>query len=114
MENCIFCKIINKEIPSTIVYEDEKVIAFNDVNPQAPVHILVVPKQHICCANAITEENKAVIGHALYVCGQVAQKTKGCENGYRIINNCGDAAGQTVKHIHFHILAGTDMGEKLI
>ena len=114
MDNCIFCKIINKEIPSEIVYEDDKVLAFKDINPVAPVHILVIPKKHICCANAITQEDEQLIGHVLYACGKIASGIKECENGYRIINNCGDDAGQTVKHLHFHIIGGVFLGEKLI
>lgn len=112
--DCIFCKIINKEIPSAVVYEDEFVTAFKDINPVAPVHILAVPKKHIESANDITKEDETLIGHTLHVCGEIAKNTEGCENGYRIINNCGDDAGQTVKHIHFHIIGGVHLGEKLI
>ena len=114
MDNCIFCKIINREIPGDIVYEDEIVLAFKDINPVAPVHILVVPKKHISCANEIQKEDEQLVGHILYVCGKIASETKECENGYRIINNCGDDAGQTVKHLHFHIIGGVFLGEKLI
>ena len=106
--DCIFCKIIKGEIPSGKVYEDEYVYAFNDINPQTPVHILVVPKEHICCANEVNESNSAVIAKVFEAAAKIA-KAEGIES-YRIINNCGDDAGQTVKHIHFHMLAGVKMG----
>ena len=98
MAECIFCKIIDGEIPSTKVYEDEYVYAFRDINPQTPVHVLVVPKQHAKAYEAIAKIAKA----------------EGLDNGYRVICNCGDDAGQTVKHLHFHILGGVKMGEKMI
>ncbi len=103
--DCIFCKIANGEIPSTKVYEDDLVVAFNDLEPQAPTHILVIPKKHITSAADITEENSAVIAHIFEVIAKLSQELK-LENGFRVVNNCGDSAGQTVKHIHFHLLAG--------
>ena len=106
--DCLFCKIINGEIPSTLIYEDEKVIAFNDINPQAPVHFLVIPKEHIKSANAVNEENKELMGHIIFVASKIA-KEEGLDDGYRIINNCGDDGGQTVDHIHFHILGKRKM-----
>lgn len=106
--DCIFCKIINGEIESSLIYEDEKVIAFNDINPQAPVHFLVIPKDHIKSANSINEDNKDLIGHIIFVASKIA-KDEGLEDGYRIINNCGDDGGQTVDHIHFHILGKRKM-----
>ena len=101
--DCIFCKIANGEIPSTKVYEDDLVVAFNDLEPQAPTHILVIPKKHITSAADITEENSAVIAHIFEVIAKLSQELK-LENGFRVVNNCGDSAGQTVKHIHFHLL----------
>ncbi len=105
--DCIFCKIVNGEIPSTKVYEDETVYAFNDLSPQAPVHVLVIPKEHITSAADITEENSAVIAHIFEVIAKIA-KEKGLDDGYRIVNNCGDSAGQTVKHLHFHLMGGRE------
>ena len=105
--DCIFCKIANGEIPSTKVYEDDTVVAFNDLEPQAPSHILVIPKQHISSAADITPENSAVIAHIFEAIAKLA-KDKGFNDGFRVVNNCGDSAGQTVKHIHFHLMAGRD------
>ncbi len=107
--DCIFCKIISGEIPSNKAYEDDKVLAFYDLEPQAPVHILIVPKEHIACAADITPENSAVIAHIFEVAAIIA-KEKGLDDGFRIVNNCGDSAGQTVKHIHFHLMGGRDFG----
>ena len=107
--DCIFCKIISGEIPSNKAYEDDKVLAFYDLEPQAPVHILIVPKEHIACAADITAENSAVIAHIFEVAAIIAQE-KGLDDGFRIVNNCGDSAGQTVKHIHFHLMGGRDFG----
>lgn len=106
--DCLFCKIINGEIPSTKVYEDEFVFSFKDIAPIATVHYLIVPKEHICCANEVNESNSAVIAKVFEAAAKIA-KAEGIES-YRIINNCGDDAGQTVKHIHFHLLAGVKMG----
>ena len=105
MSNCLFCKIIAGEIPSTKVYEDELVFAFRDIAPQAPTHILVIPKAHIASVAQITEENCDVVGHIFKVIPQIA-RAEGLENGYRVVSNCGDDAGQTVHHLHFHILGG--------
>ncbi len=107
--DCIFCKIISGEIPSNKAYEDDKVLAFYDLEPQAPVHILIVPKEHIACAADITPENSSVIAHVFEVAAIIA-KEKGLDDGFRIVNNCGDSAGQTVKHIHFHLMGGRDFG----
>ena len=107
--DCIFCKIISGEIPSNKAYEDDKVLAFYDLEPQAPVHILIVPKEHIACAADITPENSAVIAHIFEVAAIIA-KEKVLHDGFRIVNNCGDCAGQTVKHIHFHLMGGRDFG----
>ena len=105
MENCLFCKIIAGVIPSAKIYEDDLVFAFRDIAPQAPTHILVIPKAHIDSCNGITAENSAVVAHIFEVIPQIA-KEEGLENGYRIVSNCGDDAGQTVHHLHFHILGG--------
>ena len=105
MSNCLFCKIIAGDIPSTKVYEDELVYAFRDINPQAPTHVLVVPKIHVEDVNGITVENSAVIAHIFEVIPQIA-KAEGLTNGYRVVSNCGADAGQTVQHLHFHILGG--------
>ena len=103
--DCIFCKIANGEIPSTKVYEDDLVVAFNDLEPQAPTHILVIPKAHISSAADINEENSAVIAHIFEVIAKIA-KDNNMSDGFRVVNNCGDSAGQTVKHIHFHLMSG--------
>ena len=103
--DCIFCKIASGEIPSTKVYEDDTVVAFNDLEPQAPVHILIIPKMHICCADEINESNSSVVAHIFEVAAKIA-KEKGLTNGYRIVNNCGNDGGQTVKHLHFHLMGG--------
>ena len=102
---CLFCKIIAGDIPSTKVYEDETVYAFRDINPQAPTHVLVVPKTHIEDCNGITAENSTVVAHIFEVIPQIA-KAEGLANGYRVVSNCGADAGQTVQHLHFHILGG--------
>ena len=105
MSNCLFCKIIAGDIPSAKVYEDELVYAFRDIAPQAPTHILVVPKIHVEDVNGITAENSAVVAHIFEVIPQIA-KAENLENGYRVVSNCGADAGQTVQHLHFHILGG--------
>ena len=103
--SCIFCKIIAGEIPSQKVYEDDTVYAFRDINPQAPTHILVIPKTHIPSVDGVTAENSAVVAHIFEVIGQIAA-AEGLVNGYRVVSNCGQDAGQTVPHLHFHILGG--------
>lgn len=107
--DCIFCKIAAGEIPSTKVYEDESVVAFNDLDPQAPVHVLIIPKEHITSAAEINEENSSVVAHIFEVAAKIA-KEKGLDDGYRIVNNCGESAGQSVKHLHFHLMGGRDFG----
>lgn len=108
MTDCLFCNIIKGKIPSTLIYEDDKVIAFNDINPQAPVHYLVIPKEHIDSLDSINEYNKDLMGHIIFVASKLA-KEQGLSSGYRIINNCGVDGGQTVDHIHFHILGKRKM-----
>lgn len=109
---CIFCEIIAGNIPSTKVYEDDNILAFKDIAPAAPVHIIVVPKEHIESANAIDADNSKYVSAIFEKIPEIA-KTQGIDS-YRIINNCGEDAGQTVKHLHFHILGGMKMGEKII
>lgn len=104
MENCLFCKIIRKEIPASIIYENEDVIAFNDINPQAPVHILIIPKEHISSPYEINENNSALSGKLIEAAAAIA-KSKDLE-GYRLVFNCNEIAGQTVFHIHAHLLGG--------
>ena len=103
--DCLFCKIIAGDIPSTKVYEDETVLAFRDIAPQAPTHILVIPKAHIPSVDGITAENSAVVAHIFQVIPQIA-KAENLTGGYRVVSNCGADAGQTVHHLHFHILGG--------
>ena len=110
--SCLFCKIIAGEIPSAKVYEDEKVYAFKDINPQAPVHVLVVPKCHIESADAITAENSAWVSAVFEAIPSVA-KAIGLENGYRVITNIGEDGCQSVKHIHFHLLGGKKLPENM-
>lgn len=103
--DCLFCKIINGDIPSAKVYEDELVFAFRDIEPQAPTHILIIPKTHIKSVAEITTENSAVVAHIFEVAAKIAED-EGLDDGYRIVTNCGDNAGQTVKHLHFHLMGG--------
>ena len=112
MENCLFCKIIGGVIPSTKVYEDETVYAFRDINPQAPTHVLVVPKAHIADCNGINADNAAVVAHIFEVIPVIA-KAEGLEGGYRVVSNCGADAGQTVQHLHFHILGGRKLSDQM-
>ena len=106
MSDCIFCKILAGEIPSNKVYEDDLVYAFYDINPAAPKHILIIPKEHICCANKLEEKHAALVGHIVLTAQKIAKEQGFAEDGYRIVNNCGENAGQTVFHLHFHLLAG--------
>ena len=110
--DCLFCKIIAGEIPSSKVYEDEYVYAFNDINPQTPVHILVVPKTHICCADAIDADNSIYVSKIFEAIPNIA-KSAGLKNGYRVITNCGDDACQSVKHLHFHVMGGRKLPENM-
>ena len=105
MDDCIFCKIIKGEIPSNKVYEDDEILAFKDINPMAPVHILVIPKKHIESVNEIEKEDEILIGKIFTVIKKLAEEN-GLDNGYRIVNNCGEDGGQAVKHLHFHLLGG--------
>ena len=109
MSDCLFCKIINGDIPSNKVYEDDKIFAFNDIDPQAPVHFLIIPKQHIPSADYITSENSNVIAHIFQTIAQLSSKL-GLENGYRVVNNCGKDGMQSVNHLHFHVLGKKQLG----
>ena len=106
--DCLFCKIAAGEIPSTKAYEDELVYAFHDIDPQAPVHILIIPKEHIKSADYITAENSSVVAHIFEVAALLAKEYNISEEGYRIVTNIGEAGGQTVKHLHFHLMGGRD------
>jgi histidine triad (HIT) family protein len=110
MSDTIFTKIINKEIPAEIIYEDELALAFNDINPQAPIHFLVIPKKPIISINDIEKGDKVLIGHLYWVAAQLAEKHGFAEEGYRAVMNCNKHGGQTVYHIHLHVLAGKAMG----
>ena len=112
MENCIFCKIVAGEIPSTKVYEDETILAFRDIAPQAPTHILIIPKAHIEDTNGITAENSALIARIFEIIPEIA-KQEGLANGYRVATNCGPDSGQMVPHLHFHVLGGKQLSEKM-
>lgn len=109
MESCIFCKIVKGEIPCTKVYEDDKVLAFNDINPEAPVHILIIPKEHIKSANEINNENAHIISHIFTIINKLVVDANISETGYRVVTNCGKDGGQTVEHIHFHIIGGRSL-----
>ena len=110
--DCLFCKIIKGEIPSTKVFENKSVYAFRDINPQAPVHVLIVPKTHIASADGIHAENCTLVGDIFAAIPEIA-KQEGLANGYRVITNCGEDGCQTVKHLHFHILGGKKLPETL-
>ena len=110
--DCLFCKIAAGEIPSTKVYEDDQILAFRDIAPQAPTHILVIPKAHLSGVSEITAAHSALIGHIFAVIPQIAQQ-EGLANGYRVVSNCGPDAGQTVNHLHFHILGGKTLDTQM-
>ena len=114
MGDCIFCKIIEKKIPSTFVYEDNKVLAFNDINPVAPVHVIIIPKNHIANVNELTQDNASVIGDIHMAAKKIAEKLGIADKGYRLINNCGADAGQTVFHLHYHLIGGVSLGAKIL
>ena len=111
--DCLFCKIIDGQIPSTRVFENEYVYAFRDINPMAPVHVLVVPKNHVCCADKIDETNSGCVAKIFEAIPKIAA-AEGLTNGYRIINNCGEDGCQSVKHLHFHILGGKKLSDQLV
>ena len=111
--NCLFCKIIDGQIPSAKVYEDEHVFAFRDINPQAPVHVLVVPKAHISCALDLNGDNSAAAAQCFEAVAKIA-RAEGLDSGFRVINNCGEDGGQSVMHLHFHLIGGRKLSEKII
>lgn len=108
MSDCIFCKIADGEIPSEIVYSDDHCVAFRDVNPQAPTHILVIPRKHIKSVNEINEKNSKIIAHIFEVIGKIALE-EGLDNGYRVVSNIGEDGQQSVPHLHFHIIGGRSL-----
>lgn len=114
MDNCIFCKIIRKEIPSTIVYEDDRVLAFKDINPVAPVHVLIVPKLHMANVKDLDDNNASYLVDIHMAANKVADKLGISEKGFRLITNCGEGAGQTVFHLHYHLIGGGNLGTKII
>ena len=113
MENCLFCKIISGEIPSSKVYEDETVYAFRDINPQAPVHVLVIPKKHVASLDEADQVTAADLVSCLRAIPSIA-KAEGLKNGYRVVSNCGPDACQSVHHLHFHILGGTQLADRMV
>lgn len=110
MSECIFCKMLNGEIQPEVVYENEAVLAFKDINPQAPVHVLVIPRKHIPSLNDLEPEHDVLVGEMYLAAKRVAQLTGIAESGYRTVMNCGAEAGQTVFHLHLHVLGGRPMG----
>jgi histidine triad (HIT) family protein len=108
-DDCLFCKIVKGEIPSERVHEDERVIAFRDISPQAPVHLLIVPKEHVRSLDEAADAHRELLGHVLLTAKRLAA-AEGIAGGYRVVNNCGASAGQSVFHIHFHVLGGRAMG----
>ena len=114
MEDCLFCKIIKGEIPSTKVYEDDEILAFNDINPAAPIHILVIPKKHITSLAHREKEEEVIVGKIYGIINKIADEKGFKESGYRVIVNCGKDAGQEVMHLHFHVLAGAKFGDKIV
>ena len=112
--NCLFCKIASKQIPASIVFEDDRVVAFKDISPQVPVHILIVPKEHIPGLDTLTPAQAPVLGHIALVAGELARKAGLGERGWRLVANYGPDAGQTVFHLHVHLLGGAPMAGKMV
>ena len=110
--DCIFCMIVDGKIPSSKVYEDENILAFKDINPQAPIHVVVIPKEHIASLDEINASNSDIAAKIFAAIPEIAKKA-GITNGYRVISNCGPDACQSVKHLHFHILGGAQLAEKM-
>lgn len=107
--DCIFCKIIKGNIPSNKIYEDDRVLAFHDISKEAPVHFLVIPKEHISSINEINQENSDIISHIFLIINKIARELSISETGYRVVNNCGKDGGQTVNHIHFHVMGQREL-----
>lgn len=114
MEDCLFCKIIKKEVPSDIVYEDEDVVAFRDIHPVAPVHVLVIPKKHISRITDIKKEDEHIVGKIYSVINIIAEQEGIKDKGFRVIANCGEDGGQIIEHLHFHLLGGKKLGPKIV
>jgi histidine triad (HIT) family protein len=112
--NCLFCKIVEKQIPSSIVYEDDHVVAFKDISPQVPVHLLIVPRVHIASLNDLTPVQSTLLGHIALVAKELAKTAEIDESGWRLVMNCGPHAGQTVFHLHMHLLGGAPMAGKMV
>ena len=110
MSDCLFCKIANGGIPAKVVFEDDAALAFRDINPQAPTHVLVIPRKHIASLNELQEEDAALVGHLHVVAAQIAERENVARDGYRVLFNTGPNAGQTVHHIHLHVLGGRTFG----
>ena len=110
--DCLFCKIISGEIPSTKVYEDDRILAFRDIAPMAPTHILVIPKEHIGGVDELNDSNSAIVAHIFAKIAEIAKK-EGLDNGYRVVSNIGEDGGQTVRHLHFHILGGKKLATEM-
>lgn len=113
-EDCIFCQIVAGKVPGEIRYQDEEVIAFRDINPEAPVHLLIVPKKHIPSLAHITRAESSLMGHMIFVATELAKKEGVSEKGYRLIINCGKEGGQLVPHLHMHLLAGRQLPGRLV
>ncbi|KUO64040.1 MAG: histidine triad nucleotide-binding protein [Gracilibacter sp. BRH_c7a] len=113
MVDCIFCKIVAKEIPSQIVYEDDSIMAFNDINPVAPIHVLVIPKKHILNINYLTEQDEQVIGKIFSTIKTIAAEMGVGDTGFRVVSNSGSDGGQEVDHLHFHLIGGKALGKKI-
>lgn len=113
MSDCIFCKIINKEIPSEVVFEDDQVLVFKDINPLAPVHLLLITKKHIASLNEVIPADEAVMGHILMLAQKLARESGVSESGYRVVTNIGEEGGQAVQHLHFHVLGGKPLGSNI-
>jgi len=114
MEDCLFCKMIKGEVPCNKVYEDERILAFYDINPAAPIHILVIPKKHITSLAHLEKEDESIVGEIYGVINEIAEEKEFKQDGYRVIVNCGKNGGQEIMHLHFHILAGKQLGEKIV
>ena len=114
MDDCLFCKIVKGEIPSKKIYEDGEILAFYDINPEAPIHILVIPKRHIESLAHIEKQDEEMIGKIFGAINKISEEQGFKQDGYRVVTNCGENGGQSIKHLHFHVLAGKKLGEKIL
>lgn len=110
MAECVFCRIASGELEAAIVYQDDRVVAFRDINQRAPVHVLIIPRKHVSSLNEVAEEDEAAVGHIVRIAAEIASEEGVAESGYRLVTNCGPAAGQSVDHVHFHLLGGRSLG----